>query len=852
MLVGEAWEESEERSGRPFVGYSGEELNRMLHEAGLMRSECFVSNVVNAHPPGNDLRHFLAFSKSSATSVHKPWRGWWATEQLIAGHAQLMREIALVQPNVVVAFGNLALHALKVGCISMKPTGPSGILKWRGSQLRCDETGIAAGAPGSAPGLPPKLIPTLHPAAILRDWSNRGLVVQDLRRAARHTGSREYSLPEKRYIVRPSLTQVTGALETLWQRLESGQELWLDLDLETRAGHIACLGISWSRTEGICIPFMCTENREGYWLLEEETYLVRRLAAVLQHPRVQVRWQNGLYDAQYIDRHWLFVPRGSQDTMISHHSIFSDRPKALHFQASMYCENYVYWKDEGKTWNRKMPEEQLWGYNLDDCTYTRECGEVEIGVVAKLGLEKVHQFQQAMFWPVLKAMRRGIRVIKENRERLAMEVQEQIAHREQFLNDMVGFPVNLQSPKQMQDLFYSVFQQPKIFTRAKKGIPGHLTCDDEALSKIGAREPLLKPLTNAIQDTRTLEKYLDVILMKLDRDGRARCSFNIGGSESGKSAPKTFRLSSSKSAFGSGVNMQNISSEKSKSVGKALQRGHVALMGDPYQYPNVRSVFGPDWGKTFFDIDLDRADLQVFVWEIDDPVYKELLRKKVDAHLFHVYLLDGKEPPPLDELVETHPKYWDHRGPRKHKREFSKVFCHAVDYVGGTPTIAAAVGRTRHEVDRARKLYLAAHPRIEPYWRELENQVSKRRYVENKFGYRWYIFDRIDQTLPEAVAWIPQSTVSIVINRIWMCLFQDRPEDSLDLSRDYLWSQFHRPTDVEVLLQVHDSLGGQFPTHKKESIVPRILELSKIKIPYDDPLVIPTGIGTSEVSWGEC
>ena len=54
MLVGEAWGEQEEYQRTPFVGASGAELNRMLHEAGIMRSECFVTNLVNARPPSND------------------------------------------------------------------------------------------------------------------------------------------------------------------------------------------------------------------------------------------------------------------------------------------------------------------------------------------------------------------------------------------------------------------------------------------------------------------------------------------------------------------------------------------------------------------------------------------------------------------------------------------------------------------------------------------------------------------------------------------------------------------------------------------------------------------------------
>lgn len=816
MLVGEAWGADEERQGIPFVGASGQELNRMLHEAGILRSECYVSNLVNRRPPNNDIGAWIALKKKDRSQNHVLLKDQYVLPVVAEGYNQLLGEIQLVNPNVIIAFGNWAMWAL---------TGKRGIRNWRGSLLKMEEG--------------PKVIPTIHPAAILREWSFRAAVVNDLRRAAKHLTSREYNPPKYAFLIRPSFNHVLQRLRFLLNRLDSETQsvwdYWLEVDLETRAGHIACCGISWSREQALSIPFMCVENREGYWSEEEEAEIVYFLYLLLTHKNVKVRWQNGLYDAQYIHRHWHFIPRGAQDTMISQHALFSDLPKSLAYQASIYADHYVYWKDEGKTWAKGMGEDQLWSYNCLDCVYTREVGEVELQIAEKMGLKHVHDFQQAMFWPVLKAMLRGVRIITQARNELAEEVQEQIAHREQLLFDLLGHPINPRSPTQMQKLFYEDLGQTPIMTRATKHSPAHVTCNDEALQKIAAREPLLKPIVNCIADIRTLEIFLGTfILAKLDVDGRMRCSFNIGGSESGKSAPKTYRLSSSKNPFDCGANLQTIPSEKSKSVGKAAQRGHVAALGDPYQLPNIRSLFGPDPGCTFFDMDLDRADLQVMAWDADEPLLKEALKKKVDLHLLNVYVLDQKEPPPLEELVETHPKYPDHRGPRKHKREFAKVFCHATDYLGKARTVAAATGRTIHETERAQRIYLGTYAGIKRWQDRVIAEVQKRRFVENKFGYRWYIFDRIDeQVMPEAVAWIPQSTVSIIINKIWMNIYQNLSE-------------------VEVLLQVHDSLAGQFPTAKKDELLPKMEEQSRITVPYDDPLVIPTGISTSEISWGNC
>lgn len=491
----------------------------------------------------------------------------------------------------------------------------------------------------------------------------------------------------------------------------------------------------------------------------------------------------------------------------------------------------IYSTEEGLT-----GEARLWFYNLKDCVYTDEVGQVELSIVAKLNLQSVHASQQALFWPVLEAMKLGVRIDLPRRDELILEVQEQVASRKEFLSTVLGHPLNPASPKQMQSLFYEDLKQPIIMKRGKKGEPSRPTLDDDALQTIGKREPLLRPLVNAISDIRTLSIFLSNFLTRgLDEDGRMRCSYNIGGSAAGKSAPKTYRLSSSESAFGSGANLQNIPSEKSKSLGKAAARrvGNIAELGDPYQFPNIRSMFIPDPNMTFFDGDLDRADLQVVCWEADDAMLKTALRMGADIHLLNAFILQEREPPPLEELVEGHGKYPDHRGPRKLLREFAKVFCHATNYVGSAKTVASHTGRTVHEVDRAQKLWFGAHPGIQKWHTRTEIQIKKHRFVENRFGYRWYIFDRIDQILPEAVAWIPQSTVSNVINKIWTNFYHNIPE-------------------IQTLMQVHDSLCGQMPTTRREELLPRMLEQSRVVIPYSDPLIIPFSLKTSELSWGDC
>ena len=147
--------------------------------------------------------------------------------------------------------------------------------------------------------------------------------------------------------------------------------------------------------------------------------------------------------------------------------------------------------------------------------------------------------------------------------------------------------------------------------------------------------------------------------------------------------------------------------------------------------------------------------------------------------------------------------------------------------------MAANCGLTVHQADKMQRLWFAAHPGIKEWHTRTELQLHSRRYVQNILGYRRYYMGRTDALLPEALAWQPQSTVACVINHAWVNIFENVPQ-------------------VQVLLQVHDSLAGQFPTHLKEECLAAMKTHAAISLPYPDPLIIPVGIKTSPLSWGHC
>jgi uracil-DNA glycosylase len=546
MIVQECPGEPEHQIGRALQGLNGIEFNKMLTEAGIMRSECFATSVIRTRISMNDINTQICHRKKDATDRHSPYFDKLVTQEFQDGASLLFKEIALVKPDVIIALGNGALFAL---------TGKWGIKQWRGSQLP-----FSTGDGDSAVSC--TVIPTYDPGWIKRMWSERSIAVQDLRRAkgVRDTGfhqpldggqsrSRKDPIVGRGYnfILRPSVETVLSCLQALQRTVELSPTR-LSVDIETRAGHTACIGIAWSKSDAICIPLMCVESPAGYWLEEEETAISFALYKLLTHPNAEVIGQNFAYDAQYFYRHLHFIPNLKRCTMIAQHTMFSNLPKGLDYLSSMYCDEHIYWKDESKNWDPKVGEDQLWAYNCKDCVITYEVDEKQQKSIDELGLRKVHDFQQALWWPVLETMNRGIRVEQAGKARLAQELFAAIQEREAWIIRVIGRPLNPKSPKQMADFFYREMAQRPVINRAT----GSPTCNDAALTKIGEREPLLLPLINVISELRSLGVFLSTFVQApLDIDSRMRCSFNIAGTV-------TYRFSSSSNAFDSGMNLQNI------------------------------------------------------------------------------------------------------------------------------------------------------------------------------------------------------------------------------------------------------------------------------------------------------
>lgn len=326
ILVGEAWGEQESLTGLPFVGHSGQELTRMLSEAGLDRKACLLTNVFALRPPNNKIEALCGKKAEIGPGYTLPplRQGKYFLPEFLPQIERLKQEILAVQPNLVIALGNTACWAL---------LGSAKI-----SQLRGTVTDSFL-----CPGI--KILPTYHPAAVLRNWAYRTIVVADLMKAKREAEFPGIVRPTRQVLVNPTMAEIKA-----WLPIAAAAPL-LSCDIETGASQIKCIGFASSRSDALVIPFVDFGKSEGnYWETIEEELEAWSLVQQLLSLPVPKLFQNGLYDLQYILKLGLRPVNCLHDTMLLHHSIYPEMNKGLGFLGSLYT-NEAAWKlmrkDEG-------------------------------------------------------------------------------------------------------------------------------------------------------------------------------------------------------------------------------------------------------------------------------------------------------------------------------------------------------------------------------------------------------------------------------------------------------------------------------------------------------------------------
>ena len=766
-FIGEAPGAEEEAKKEPFVGKPGTLLKRIMMNCGISPGQVYMTNVIKERPKDNKITPF--FHKNKFTEKGLPYLDL------------LKQELQNVKSNVFVAVGKVALVAL---------CGRSEILKNRGSIL---ESTLLPGK---------KVIPIVHPSAALKQYLLRYMISWDIQKINTQSEFPEIKLPERNLIVNPTYHESLAWIDKFWT--DKPSSVCIDIEI-TGQLELACLALSYNKDEAICFPIT-------KYTLEQEAEIMVQVSKILMDSQISIVGQNVAFDLMFLIKKYHIHPRGQiSDTMLAHHAMLHEIKKGLDTLCSLYT-NEPYYKDEGKEWKNIKDWNMFWRYNAKDAAATLEIKEVLYPLLEKQGFMHTYKMDIEKHYPLFYAMLRGIRVdidginkvkdqlyknINDLQIELDSTIEGKITNKElKIVDSETGTRglLNVNSNPQMKAYFYEDLRIKPYKSKGKD------SCDDKALVKLSKGTSNRPPLKEAkiIQELRKLKKFRSTYInMEFDDDNRFRCTLSPGGTYTG-------RLSSSKTIFHTGMNMQNL----------------------PLEF---RHFLMADKGYLLLELDGIQAEWVATAFISGDVEMMRIINEGKDPHTMTAHFMTGMDPDFINyedkyighivdpevvnlkriELSEKEPAFLKQYQlarfvPRSMTaRQAGKKSNHGFNYglsahgFSDHNEIPLAESITMHNI------YHQMYPSLGLWHRSLQHDLTKDRTLINPFGRKVRFLDRWGPSLFNAAyAFLPQSTNADNINRTIVDCYKMQYGNQEERTK----SRYG-----ELLGQVHDSILYQFP-----------------------------------------
>ena len=289
-IIGEVPGIEEDRSGEPFVGATGEFLERMLDSAAIPLGDVYFQNAVRCRPPGKA-----------------------GDRQIRACNEFLAEELAIIRPKVIIAAGNTALFSL---------VGIRGILSERG--------GWREWTPAAGAELIP-VMPAANPAFVDKQPVHRNNFLDDLADAYDRAMGVEIP-PRKPVVYRVAVDQEEFA--ELEAELVAATRIAWDIETTTRSAWdegaaVVCVQFSTAPQTGWLVPVDHVErpDLEAYGL-PSRVETVAFLKRVLETPPAPLRGQNIKFDSIFVRRALGIRPAPPAfDCYLAHHLLEEDSSK---------------------------------------------------------------------------------------------------------------------------------------------------------------------------------------------------------------------------------------------------------------------------------------------------------------------------------------------------------------------------------------------------------------------------------------------------------------------------------------------------------------------------------------------
>ncbi len=442
----------------------------------------------------------------------------------------LKNEILEVNPTIVVPLDDIALSAVYpyISTIHKPKSRKYWVYCYRGSILPLRPDWLINHKDNI------KVIPIVGPQLLYGDHSARSYTQIDFARISKERESRNITPEGSCWVCRDAFV-----FDKFIDRMMKENPTRVTFDIETYGGLITCISFCFNGFESVSVPI------GDYTIPHHERWqLWKRVAAIL-NSRLEKNNQNIKYDWIILERHGFNLTNVTSDTMLKGALLYPELPKGLDFYTSIFTD-IPYYKDEGKEFDpKKHHKDRLYIYNAKDSLAAHICAtEMDKELAEDLPAQNLYNNEIAPSILIYKNLdNTGILVDEEAKKKKLFKYEVMFRGNETILQNLTGIKdFNARSPKQVGELVYEQLKYPVRKKINEFGVPSYKTDKDtldDLLIHFGDSTKSGKvgyTILSRIIMCRKLSKVIEYINTPLHPDHTFRGSYNLSGTETGRSS----------------------------------------------------------------------------------------------------------------------------------------------------------------------------------------------------------------------------------------------------------------------------------------------------------------------------
>ncbi len=582
------------------------------------------------------------------------------------------------------------------------------------------------------------------------------------------------------------------AFDAWLARLQSAELVALDTEttsLDAMRAEIVGISFSVQAGEAAYLPLLHAGPDAPAQLPRDE--VLARLKPWLEDAARPKLGQNCKYDRHVFANHGLEVRGYLHDTMLQSYVLEVHKPHGLESLAERHLSRKGLSYEDlcGKGASQipfaQVEVERASRYACEDADMTLEVHQaLWPRLQADEKLRQVYQLEIATSEALFRIERNGVLIDAATLARQSHELGQRIVQLESEAYEIAGQPFNLNSPKQLGEIFFDKLGLPVI----KKTATGARSTDEEVLEKLAEDYPL----PARILEHRSLSKLKGTYTDKLaglahPRTGRVHTNY-------AQAVAVTGRLSSNE------PNLQNI----------------------PIRTPEgrrVREAFVAAPGCLIASADYSQIELRIMAHLSQDPALLKAFAEGQDVHRATASEIFGLQP------AEVSPE----------QRRYAKVINFGLIYGMSSFGLAKALGIDNQAAKNYIERYFERFAGVRHYMDQTRAQAKAQGYVETVFGRRLYLPEINSPSGPRRAA-----AERAAINAPMQGTAADLIKMSMVAVQAALDAQ---GLGTRVIMQVHDELVFELPESEQDWVraeVPRLMAgVAELRV----PLLAEVGIG---------